>query len=205
MVYFALHYEVVPGFRERRLEFRDAHLRMVRGAHERGELLMAGALGDPPDGALLVFRGDSAAAVEDFARADPVRARGPGYIVAGAPVDGSCRFGRRAAESALMIERVWSGRTTRDGAVKYADHFRRVVVPELAALGGYRGARLLERELDGGIEVVVVTRWHSLDAIRAFAGDELDRAVVHPDAAALFSDFDRKVRHFGVVTDAGDV
>lgn len=104
-----------------------------------------------------------------------------------------------------MIERVWSARTTRDGAVKYADHFRRVVVPELTALVGYRGARLLERELDGGIEVVVVTRWHSLDAIRAFAGEELDRAVVHADAAALLSDFDRKVRHYGVVAGDGDM
>ena len=98
-----------------------------------------------------------------------------------------------------MIERFWSGRTTRGGAVKYADHFRRVVVPELSAIAGYRGARLLERESNGAIEVVVVTRWHSLDAIRGFAGDKLDRAVVHDEAAALFTDFDSKVRHFGVV------
>lgn len=104
-----------------------------------------------------------------------------------------------------MIERVWSARTTRDGAAKYADHFRQAVVPELAAIDGYRGARLLERDLNGGIEVVVVTRWQSLDAIRAFAGDELDCAVVHDQAAALFSDYDRRVRHFGVVAHDGDL
>jgi heme-degrading monooxygenase HmoA len=104
-----------------------------------------------------------------------------------------------------MIERVWTARTTREGAVDYADYFRRVVLPELAAIEGYRGARLLERELNGGIEVVVVTRWHSLDAIRAFAGDEIDRAVVHDEAAALFSDYDRKARHFGVIAQDGDV
>jgi heme-degrading monooxygenase HmoA len=103
-----------------------------------------------------------------------------------------------------MIERMWSGRTTRDGAIKYADHFRRIVVPELAAISGYRGARLLEREVDGVIEVLVVTRWHSLDAIRAFAGDEIDRAVVHDEAASLFSGFDPRVRHFGVVAQDGD-
>jgi heme-degrading monooxygenase HmoA len=103
-----------------------------------------------------------------------------------------------------MIERVWSARTTREGAVRYADHFRQVVVPELSAIAGYRGARLLERELDGRIEVVVVTRWHSLDAIRAFAGEEFDRAVVHDEAAALFSDFDPRVRHFGVAATDGD-
>jgi heme-degrading monooxygenase HmoA len=103
-----------------------------------------------------------------------------------------------------MIERLWSGRTTRDGAAAYTDHFRRVVVPELTAIPGYRGARLLEREQDGGVEVVVVTRWQSIDAIRAFAGDEFDRAVVHEEAAALFSDYDHKVKHFDVVAHDGD-
>ncbi len=98
-----------------------------------------------------------------------------------------------------MIERVWLARTTREGAAKYADHFRRVVIPELTAITGYHGARLLERELDGGIQIVVVTRWQTIDAIRAFAGEELDRAVVHDEAAVLFTDYDRKVRHFGVV------
>jgi heme-degrading monooxygenase HmoA len=103
-----------------------------------------------------------------------------------------------------MIERVWSARTTRDGARQYADLFRRVVLPELAAIAGYRGARLMEREQNGAIEVVVVTRWSTLDAIRAFAGEELDRAVVHDEAAALMTDYDRNVRHYGVVVAEGE-
>jgi heme-degrading monooxygenase HmoA len=103
-----------------------------------------------------------------------------------------------------MIERIWSARTTREGAVEYAEHFRRTVLPELAAVDGYRGARLLEREVHGAIELMVVTRWQTLDAIRAFAGDEPDRAVVHDAAAALFTDYDRKVRHFGVVVSEGE-
>jgi uncharacterized protein YciI len=71
MHFFALIYEVVPNFAERRMPVRETHLRQIRDAHERGLLLLAGALGNPPDGALLLFRSDSAAAVEDFARADP--------------------------------------------------------------------------------------------------------------------------------------
>jgi len=71
MRFFALTYDVVPDFGSRRLAFREAHLRLVRDAHERSLLVLAGALGDPPDGALLVFRSERAAAVEDFARADP--------------------------------------------------------------------------------------------------------------------------------------
>ena len=76
MKYFALIYDVVDGFIEKRMPHREAHLALVRGAQARGELVMAGALGDPPDGALLVFRADSAAVAEDFARADPYVAEG---------------------------------------------------------------------------------------------------------------------------------
>ena len=68
---FALTYDVVPDFITRRAAYREAHLRLVRDAHGRGLLMLAGALGDPPDGALLVFRAESRAPVEAFARADP--------------------------------------------------------------------------------------------------------------------------------------
>ena len=71
MGHFALVYDVVESFVERRAPFREAHLHLVRDANARGLLVFAGPLGDPPDGALLVFRAESAAAVEDFARADP--------------------------------------------------------------------------------------------------------------------------------------
>ena len=71
MKHFALLYDVVDNFVERRMPFREAHLRLVRDANGRGLLLFAGALGDPPDGALLVFQAESSAAVEAFAVADP--------------------------------------------------------------------------------------------------------------------------------------
>jgi uncharacterized protein YciI len=75
MRYFALMYEVVDGFVEKRTPFREAHLTLVRAAHARGELVMAGALADPA-GALLVFRADSPEPAERFARADPYVANG---------------------------------------------------------------------------------------------------------------------------------
>ena len=71
MKHFALVYDVVEQFIERRMPLRPAHLQLLRDAETRGFLRFAGALGDPPDGALLVFRAESAAAVEDFARLDP--------------------------------------------------------------------------------------------------------------------------------------
>ncbi|MHB8501115.1 MAG: YciI-like protein [Candidatus Acidiferrales bacterium] len=72
MGYYALFYrEVVPDFIVRRAVYRDAHLGLAREAHARGELVLAGALADPPDGALLVFRGENPAAVENFVSKDP--------------------------------------------------------------------------------------------------------------------------------------
>jgi uncharacterized protein len=76
MPYFALFYDVVEDFIARRIAYRDEHLRLANDANARGDLVFAGALADPPDGALLVFNVSEAAAVERFARADP-------YVTAG--------------------------------------------------------------------------------------------------------------------------
>ena len=66
-----LFYDVVDDYVARRAPFRELHLGLVRAAFERGEVVLAGALADPPDGAVLVFRGDSPAAAEAFAKSDP--------------------------------------------------------------------------------------------------------------------------------------
>jgi uncharacterized protein len=71
MPYFALLYETVDDYVERRAQFRSAHLELAREAHARGELLLAGAFTDPVDRALLVFRAPDRATVENFARRDP--------------------------------------------------------------------------------------------------------------------------------------
>jgi len=71
MAYFALFYEVIDDFVVRRAPFRDEHLRLAREAHARGEILLAGALADPPDRALIVFRADDKSLAESFARKDP--------------------------------------------------------------------------------------------------------------------------------------
>lgn len=71
MPYFTLTYEVVENFAERRTPYRPQHLSQVREAHARGELVMAGALGDPPNGALLIFRAPDRSIPERFATSDP--------------------------------------------------------------------------------------------------------------------------------------
>ncbi|HET9016718.1 MAG TPA: YciI-like protein [Thermomicrobiaceae bacterium] len=71
MAYYALVYHVVEDYVARRAAFREEHLGLARAAHARGELVLAGALGDPVDGALLVFWGEHAAIAENFASRDP--------------------------------------------------------------------------------------------------------------------------------------
>jgi len=71
MNYYALFYYVVDDYVSRRSLYRDEHLRLAQEAHRRGELLLAGALTDPVDRALLVFRAPERSVVEDFVRKDP--------------------------------------------------------------------------------------------------------------------------------------
>jgi uncharacterized protein len=76
MQYYALFYHMVNDFVSRRAAFREEHLRLAWEAHRRGELLLPGALTDPADRALLVFRAPERSVVEDFARNDPYVTRG---------------------------------------------------------------------------------------------------------------------------------
>jgi uncharacterized protein YciI len=71
MGYYALFYDVVDDFVNKRLPFREEHLRLANEARARGEIVLAGALGQPAEGALLIFRAGDQATVEDFARRDP--------------------------------------------------------------------------------------------------------------------------------------
>jgi uncharacterized protein YciI len=71
MPYFALIYEVVADFVARRAAFRDEHLRLAGESHARGEIVLAGALAEPADAALIIFRCANISTAEEFARRDP--------------------------------------------------------------------------------------------------------------------------------------
>lgn len=70
-MHYLLIYDVTPEYVTRRVMHRQAHLDLAWAAHDRGELLLGGAAGDPVDSAVLLFSGDSPAAAEAFARSDP--------------------------------------------------------------------------------------------------------------------------------------
>jgi len=70
-MHYLLIYEVADDYLARRGEFRELHLKKAWQAHERGELVLGGALADPVDQAILMFKGDSPRVAEEFAKADP--------------------------------------------------------------------------------------------------------------------------------------
>lgn len=120
--------------------------------------------------------------------------------MAGADVDHG--GGRRGL--AAMIARVWSADTTPALAGSYAEHLRTHVLPALNAIDGYAGAMLLERTTPAAVEIIVITWWRSVEAIRRFAGADLDQAVVADDAARLLTRFDHRVRHFRLAVEDAD-
>jgi hypothetical protein len=70
-MHYLLFYEVTDDYLTRRTEFRNAHLELAWKAVERGELVLGGALADPVDGVVILFKSDSPEVAEDFARVDP--------------------------------------------------------------------------------------------------------------------------------------
>ncbi|HET6981587.1 MAG TPA: antibiotic biosynthesis monooxygenase [Myxococcaceae bacterium] len=98
-----------------------------------------------------------------------------------------------------MIIRVWTAHATPEGAEKSRARFVEHVLPEkLRPLDGYLGASLLRRPDGDEIELLLLTRWESLAALRAFAGPEIDSAVVDEEAKTILTRYDSHVRHYEV-------
>jgi uncharacterized protein YciI/heme-degrading monooxygenase HmoA len=224
-MHYLLFYEVGDDYVSRRAEFRDAHLEKAWAASARGELVLGGALANPVDGAVLLFRGDSPEVAEKFAKADP-------YVTSGAvkrwhvrawntvagedaatPIRPHALAGDKKTLSAPsnlvggggssqdegLILRMWRARSTVENSGKYIQHATHKVFPALRAIEGHRGAYLLRRVVDDAIELVVLTLWESMEAVRKFAGEAPDKAVVEPEARAVLTSFDESVVHFEII------
>ena len=98
-----------------------------------------------------------------------------------------------------MISRHWKGIVKREFADRYVDHLERETFPELASLPGFIRVTVLRRELAAGTEFQVVTLWDSLSSIEAFAGVDVDAAVVPPEVQAMMINYDRSVAHYEIV------
>src|SRR5262245_6982890 len=91
---------------------------------------------------------------------------------------------------------------TPDKARAYRDHLAGVVLPELRKLKGFQGLDLCEARRGDRVELLVVSRWESLEAIKAFAGANPDHAVVEPGAKAVLAEYDEFVTNYEVTLEA---
>lgn len=83
-MYYILFYKTIDNYIEKRTPYREEHLKLAQEAKQKGELIIAGALDEPADQAVLVFKGNSSKVAEDFAKSDP-------YVVNGLIAEWSVR------------------------------------------------------------------------------------------------------------------
>jgi hypothetical protein len=97
-----------------------------------------------------------------------------------------------------MIARIWRGAAAKENADAYRRHATQNVFPELAGIEGHCGAFLLARESGGEVEFIALTLLDSIEAVKRFAGENPETAVVEPQARAVLSRFDDFVQHYDV-------
>jgi heme-degrading monooxygenase HmoA len=103
-----------------------------------------------------------------------------------------------------VIARVWRGWTAAADADAYERFLRTDLFPEVARLDGFGGAHILRRRApDDEVEFVTVTLFESLDAVRAFAGDDYETPVIEPEARRLLSHYEDRAVHYDSLYVAG--
>ena len=100
-----------------------------------------------------------------------------------------------------MIARIWHGWAPEATAGDYERHYREDVARNLGALPGFRGARLLRGRHGDEVAFTSITYFTDLDAVRSFAGDDPERAVVEEVARQALSRWDDRVSHHHVVVE----
>jgi antibiotic biosynthesis monooxygenase (ABM) superfamily enzyme len=99
-----------------------------------------------------------------------------------------------------MITRLWRGWTASEDADAYERFLLTELFPQMRQIAGFRGAEVLRRAEAGEVAFVTLTRFATLAAIRAFAGDEYETPVLEPTALALLSHYDARAEHFETST-----
>jgi heme-degrading monooxygenase HmoA len=97
-----------------------------------------------------------------------------------------------------MVARLWRATATEGGAALYQQHFAERVLPSLQRLRGYAGALLLQRPVGNEVQLLVISWWASAEAIRDFAGPDINRAVVDEEARRVLERCDETVEHMTV-------
>lgn len=95
-----------------------------------------------------------------------------------------------------MIERTWRGVANIDTANQYVEHLRKETFPKVRSIPGNMGAKVLRRDINNQVEFLVVTTWASIEDIKAFAGEDIETAVVPQAAQDVLDNYDSIVMHY---------
>jgi len=97
-----------------------------------------------------------------------------------------------------MIFRIWHGWTTPENADVYENLLKKEIIPEIASknISGYRGFQLLRRQLNNEVEFITITQFHSLEAVKQFAGEDYEKAYIPDKARKVLSRHDDRSQHY---------
>ena len=105
-----------------------------------------------------------------------------------------------------MISRIWHGWTTRANADKYEKLLRGDFLPSIHRIRGYTGAYLMRRDAPNDeVEFVTITQFTDIDAVKHFAGEDYERAVIAPGAEKLLTHYDKRLASYEVLLTPSDV
>src|SRR5688572_7593811 len=97
-----------------------------------------------------------------------------------------------------MVERHWKGVAKNEKAQEYIDHLKNDTFRKLKEIRGFVSASILTRDLPDGVEFLIVTKWETFDAIKQFAGEKIDIAVVPKPVQLMMLRYDEYVSHYEV-------
>jgi heme-degrading monooxygenase HmoA len=99
-------------------------------------------------------------------------------------------------KSDSMISRHWIGVAKKDHVKDYIRHLEDATFPSLRKIAGFIDSYYLTRPVDRGVEFLVITEWESIEAIKEFAGENYERAVVPKEVQEMMVAYDKEVRHY---------
>ena len=102
-----------------------------------------------------------------------------------------------------MIARVWHGYSKPEHADSYESMLKPELLPGLSKVKGYKGSYLLRRNLGAEVEFITIILWESIEAIRAVAGPDYEKAVIPEERRQYLSRFDAKASHYEIASVQG--
>lgn len=97
-----------------------------------------------------------------------------------------------------MIARIWRGVVRTEDAAEYVEYVQKTGIEGYRSIPGNLGAWILQRQIDETTEIVTLSFWESIDAVRGFAGEDVSRAVYYPEDDRFLIERNPRVEHYDI-------